>query len=133
MDRITNRAAFYDIKASGLNYDTAHCTKEREVKIDFDKYTPRKPNVNEAQLKNPHSPKHENIMKGVELAKGTKRIGKIIMQQQTPRDDLMYRTVGEYNRVVPYRQLAATKVTKTGNKDKSMTSPSPSNSTRKAI
>jgi len=45
MDKTTNRANFYDIKTSGLHYDTDHCTKEREVKIDFDKYTPRRPNV----------------------------------------------------------------------------------------
>jgi hypothetical protein len=32
--------------------------------------------------------------------------GRISMQQQTPRDDLMYRSNGEYLRNVPYRQLA---------------------------
>ena len=85
-------------------------------------------------VKNPHSPRHENIMKGVEMMKGTKRIGKIIMNQQTPRDDLMYRTVGEYNRNVPYRQLAASIPPKQMLKDnKSRTSPSPTNSTRKAL
>lgn len=85
-------------------------------------------------VKNPHSPRHENIVKGIEMMKGTKRIGKIIMNQQTPRDDLMYRTVGEYNRNIPYRQLAASKVGKATLKDnKSRTSPSPTNSTRKAL
>ena len=72
-------------------------------------------------------------MKGVDLMKGTKRIGKIIMNQQTPRDDLMYRTVGEYNRVIPYRQLATQKVSNK-DRDKTRTSPSPTNSiTRKVL
>ena len=106
------RKEFFETRESLSPYDV---NKEFTLKklsltvMDFAKTSPRKPLVLEHMLSTPVQVEDERISAAY-MKQGVNRAGQKIplMHTVTPRDDIMYRTTGQYLMNVPEKQAAST-------------------------